>query len=170
MGCWIHPRDARVIRVQHPQAASAHLTMLAGHLALIIAALFTGAAIYVSIAEQPARLALDDRGLLAQWKASYKLGFAMQASLALVGSALGILAWWLTARPSFAIGAMFLLANWPWTLFSIMPINKAIMATKLEEAGPQSRALIVRWNRLHCVRTALGSLATVAFLIAEYAA
>jgi hypothetical protein len=52
--------------------------MLAGQLAMTAAALFTGAAVYISVVEQPARLSLEDRALLTEWKRAYDRGFAMQ--------------------------------------------------------------------------------------------
>jgi hypothetical protein len=137
-----------------------------GLLALSVAAVFTGAAFYAGFAEQTARLTLDDRALLAEWKPAYRRGTAMQAPLAIIGGLLGISAWWLTDQALFLIGAILLLANWPWTIFAITPTNRALMAIDLQHAGPKSRALIRRWNRLHSVRTALGSLSMLAFLIA----
>jgi hypothetical protein len=144
--------------------AKVHI-MLAGQLAFLAAALFSGAAFYISFAEQPARLDLEDRALLSQWKLSYKRGFVMQASLAMFGFLMGAIAWWVTGRLIFLVGAALLGANWPWTIFGIMPTNDALMTTKPEDAGPNTRELIVMWNGLHSVRIVLGCFATVAFLV-----
>ena len=138
--------------------------MMSGLLALIAAALFTGAAFYVNVAEQPARLSLDDRALLSEWKPSYKRGAAMQAPLALLGFVLGLIAWWQAAHAGFLVGAIAIIAPWPWTLLGIKPVNDALLATELDQAGPPTRALIVKWGALHAVRTGLGALATLAFL------
>jgi Domain of unknown function (DUF1772) len=142
--------------------------MLVGYLALTVAALFTGAAFYVNFAEQPARLTLDDRALLAQWKPAYKRGYMMQATLAIVGFLLGAFAFWQIGRLAFLIGALLMLANWPWTMFAILPTNKILMATDPADAGPVTRSLLIKWNNLHAVRTVLGALATVAFIIAVH--
>jgi hypothetical protein len=138
--------------------------MLAGHFALVIAAVFAGAALYVNVAEQPARLSLDDRSLLAEWKPAYKRGFAMQAPLAIAGFLLGLLAWWQTDNWLWVAGAILLVTNWPYTIFGIMPTNNALMATDPGAAGVDTRILIEKWARLHAGRTALGFAATVVFL------
>jgi Anthrone oxygenase len=141
--------------------------MIAGQLALVIAAAFSGAALYVNVAEQPARLLLDDRSALAEWKPAYKRGFAMQAPLAVLGFLLGFIAWWQTADWRWLLGAALFIANWPYTLIAMMPTNNRLMAMPVEQAGPESHALIERWARLHTVRTALGLLATAAFFLAS---
>ena len=138
--------------------------MIFGLLALIAAAVFTGAAFYVNAAEQPARLSLDDRALLTEWKPSYRRGAAMQAPLALLGFVLGLIAWWQAPHAGFLVGAIAIIAPWPWTLIGIKPVNDALSATEIDNAGPHTRALVVKWGALHGVRTALGALATAAFL------
>jgi Domain of unknown function (DUF1772) len=138
--------------------------MIAGQLALIVAAVFTGAALYVNVAEQPARLLLDDRYALAEWKPAYKRGFAMQGPLAVLGFLLGLLAWWQGGDWRWLLGAALMIANWPYTLIAVMPTNNKLMGMPLEQAGPASRTLMQSWGRLHGVRTALGILATAVFL------
>jgi hypothetical protein len=140
--------------------------MFAGLLALIAAAVFFGAAFYVNFVEQPARLHLDDRSLLAEWKPSYKRGFAMQAPLAAVGFVLGVIAWWQTRDWFWLAVAVVLVMNWPYTLLGIMPTNNLLMPLDPADAGPQSRRLIEKWATLHAVRTTLGAAATVLFAAA----
>jgi hypothetical protein len=141
--------------------------MIAGQLALVVAAVFAGAAFYVGFAEQPARLQLDDRALLVEWKPAYKRGFAMQAPLAVIGFVLGVLAWWQTGAWLWLIGAVVLIANWPYTLLGMMATNNRLMALDVDKAGPESRAMIRTWARLHAVRTALGVAAAIIFLSAS---
>jgi hypothetical protein len=138
--------------------------MLAGQVALALAAVFAGAALYVNLAEQPARLTLDDRALLAEWKPSYDKGKTMQASLALLATLVGLFAAYESGRGLWLLGAALMLASWPYTLIVIMPTNRALHATPIESAGPQTRRLIETWGRLHALRTAFGLAGAIAFL------
>jgi hypothetical protein len=134
-------------------------------LGLAASAAFAGAALYVNVAEQPARLELDDRALLKAWKPSYAKGLEMQATLPLVGGVLGIAAFFIEHRVASAIAGALMLANWPYTFLFIMPTNKRLDATPDEHAGPETRTLVVNWGRLHAVRTGFGLAASVAFLL-----
>lgn len=142
----------------------AGIALLSATLALVTAALFTGAAFYVSAVEQPARLGLDDAALLAEWRPSYQRGALMQAPLALIGVVLGVLAFLGGYDWRWLLGAALMLANWPYTLIVIMPTNRRLLALAPGKSHPELRALITSWGRLHAVRTALGAAATLAFL------
>jgi hypothetical protein len=138
--------------------------MLAGQVALIISAVFAGAALYVNIVEQPARLSLDDRSMLREWKPSYKRGYAMQAPLAILGFLLGLLAWWQTGLWTWLAGAIIMIANWPYTLLVIMPTNNRLMEMDAAGADTDARRLIEKWAQQHAVRTGLGFAAVLSFL------
>lgn len=138
--------------------------MLTGQLALSLAAAFSGAAFYINFAEHPARMGLDDRSLLKQWKPSYNAGYTMQSSLAATSGFLGLIAAWMAQDWRWTVGAVLILANWPYTLLGIMPTNNKLKAIAEADAGPASRLMLERWGQLHAARTVLGCAATIAYL------
>ena len=138
--------------------------MLAGLIALSLAAAFCSAATYINIAEHPARMTLDDRGALAQWGPSYDRAFNYQGGLAVLSGLAGLTEAWLSGNWSWAIGAILMLANWPYTLAVILPLNHRLKAISLEAAGMESRSMLVRWNLLHRNRSILSGLATLTYL------
>lgn len=141
--------------------------MIIQALALIIAALFSGAAVYINLVEQPARLNLDDRALLIEWQPAYKKGFLMQSSLALVAGILGIIAFFQSENYYWLVGAILILSNWPYTLIVLLPTNNKLLATDIKLANEITRNLIIKWGKLHAVRSFLGLAATFMFLQAS---
>ena len=62
------------------------------------------------------------------------------------------------------LGAVVLLANWPYTIFVIMPTNRRLTETPVDAATMETRGMIRRWGILHAGRSALGFAATLIFL------
>jgi hypothetical protein len=142
------------------------VAMWTGELALATAGMFAGAAVYVSVAEQPARLKLETQALLTQWQPSYERGAVMQASLAILSGLLGGAAFLFSYDWRWLLGAALILAPWPYTMFIIMPTNRVLKSTPAAQATEQTRGLVVQWGRLHWGRSALGLLAVAAYLSA----
>ena len=140
--------------------------MILTAIGLATASAFAGAALYINWCEHPARLSLNDAALLRQWKESYARGFEMQASLALIAGALGLAAYYFEQSFAAMLGGLLLLANWPYTLLAIIPTNRRLVATPNEEAGADTRALLVKWGKLHALRTLLSIAGVAAFVTA----
>ena len=140
--------------------------MLAGVLALLVAALFTGAALYVSVVVQPARLRLGDVSLLAEWKASSARASLMQAALALIGFGLGIVAGQQRGNWLWFLGGIILFAHWPYTFLCVTPHGRRVAHYVSEKTEIPLRVLVAQWGHLHAVRTALGAVACIIFVAA----
>jgi hypothetical protein len=106
---------------------------------------------------------LADGPLLAQWQPSYKRALPIQSGLAIAGGVAGLVVGYFSADWGWFAGSILLLANWPFTLFVIMPVNKRLMAMQEAEAGPESRVMLLQWGKLHNVRSALGAAAMLFF-------
>ena len=136
-----------------------------GLLALVTASIFFGAAVYINVAEQPARLGLPDGAALAEWGPAYRRGFAMQAPIAVVSALLGAAAWWTTGDVLWVVGAVIMIANWPYTLLAILPTNHLLEATA-SGGDRDTRERLVRWGHLHAVRSGLSAVVTLIYLVA----
>lgn len=129
--------------------------------ALVMATAFASAAFYVSTVEHVARMRLPIAAAHAQWQPAYKRGAVMQASLAALGSFAAFGAAYLSGDWRWWLAGAVLLANWPYTLIIIKPINDRLLQTQPESANDATRTLLQRWANLHAVRTVLGAAATL---------
>ena len=133
-------------------------------LATLAAGLFAGAAIYITAVEHPARLACGSELAVREFAPSYRRATLMQAPLALVGCAAGIVAGWQRSDLVLALAATLLGAVVPFTLAIMLPTNKRLLNPALDARSPAALALLLRWGRLHAIRTVLGGASFVIFL------
>ncbi len=139
-----------------------HLTQF---VAAICCAIFAGAAIYINLVEHPARMSCGTQIAAAVWAPSYKRATVMQAPLAVVSFLAGLSAWLLGGGIMWLAGAMLIGSVVPFTFIAIMPTNHRLLEPGRDLASDETRTLLVKWNKLHAVRSVLSLLALVAYLI-----
>jgi hypothetical protein len=130
----------------------------------LCAALFAGAALYINIAEHPARMGLETRIAALQWAPSYKRATWMQVPLALLSLIGGVVAWLMGAGVGWFVAAVSIGLVVPFTLISIMPTNHKLMAPGRDLGSAETRLLLERWGHLHAVRTMLSIIATMLYM------
>ena len=132
--------------------------------ATLASGIFFGAALYINLVEQPARVSCGVPLAVTEWRPSYKRGTLMQASLALIGSVAALLAWWLQGSAGWLIGGSLFLLVVPFTLIVILPTNRRLESQDLDIRSEEAGRLLWRWGRLHAVRTILSGIAFLVFL------
>jgi hypothetical protein len=88
----------------------------------------------------------------------------MQASLAAVGFVCAVMAWFWGSPVSWLIGGILLGTVIPFTLLVIFPTNKQLLDPALDKNSSLAELLLVRWGRLHAVRSVLSFVSFVTFL------
>jgi hypothetical protein len=140
------------------------MLVLLKFVATLAAALFAGAALYVNIAEHPARMTLDTKFAAAQWAPSYLRATRMQAPLALLSLAAGLGSSLLGGGCGWAIAALLIGAVIPFTFIAIMPTNRELLAPGRDLEAAETRTLLEHWARLHAVRTVLSLAASIMYV------
>jgi hypothetical protein len=133
-------------------------------IAAVGAALFAGAALYINVAEHPARMRLETRIAALQWAPSYKRATWMQAPLAVLSCASGIVAWLMGAGTAWLVAAVLIGLVVPFTFAGIMPTNEKLLEPGRDLSSAETRRLLERWGNLHAVRTMLSILATMLYM------
>ena len=139
--------------------------MLLTKCAILATALFTGAAVYITFVEHPARMACSTETAVAQWRPSYQRATIMQASLAVLGTLLAIAAWLSGAGLVWLVAGVLLGAVVPFTLVVMWPTNKSLESIGLDASAERARILLSRWGNLHAVRSGLSAIALLLMIL-----
>jgi hypothetical protein len=140
------------------------LLLLLKFIAALTAGLFAGAALYINLVEHPARMTLETKSAATEWATSYSRATWVQAPFALLSLFAGLASWWLSGRIGWAVAALLIGAVVPFTFIGVMPTNKALLAPDCDLTSVETRELLIRWNKLHAVRTVLSIAATLLYL------
>lgn len=127
--------------------------------------IFAGAAIYVSLVEHPARLECGQALAVTEFAPSYHRAARMQASLAFLGFLSAVATCWMDSSLWWLVGGLILGANIPFTLIVVFPINKQLLNPALDKSSPQALQLLGQWGKLHRVRSLLGLISFLLFLL-----
>jgi hypothetical protein len=133
-------------------------------IATLSAALFAGAALYINVAEHPARMSLQTQMAALQWAPSYQRATWLQAPLALASLVCGVSVWLLGGSPYWAMAAALVGAVVPVTFLVIMPTNHRLMTPGRDLTSPETRELLLRWGHLHAMSTILSVAGLVMYL------
>ncbi len=124
---------------------------------------FTGAAIYITAVEHPARLSCGTEIAVTQWAPSYTRATLMQAPLAIIAGLFGLIRGLQGGGVLWITAAILILSVVPFTLMVILPTNHRLLDPQLDRTSTEAGRLLRSWGRLHAVRSVTSTLASLLF-------
>jgi hypothetical protein len=103
------------------------MRQFAEFVAVLACGLFTGAAVYVSLVEHPARMECGGEIATAEFAPSYHRGTILQVTLAAVCLLSSIAAWLGGATFWWVVAGVLQVSVIPFTLIVILPTNKQLL-------------------------------------------
>lgn len=140
------------------------MRQIAEFITVLACSLFTGAAIYITFVEHPARVRCGVELAATEFVPSYRRATGMQATCAGVGLLSSLAAWLAGASFGWMIAGVLLGSVIPFTLIVILPTNKRLLSPTLDKQSTEAERLLARWGKLHAVRSVLSGLALLLFL------
>jgi hypothetical protein len=140
------------------------MRQIAEFVAVLSCSLFTGASVYVSLVEHPARIQCGVEIATTQFAPSYRRATIMQASSAALGLLCSIAAWLAGATFWWPVAGALLGSVIPFTLLVILPTNRLLLSPTLDKRSVEAERLLARWAALHAVRSVLSGVALLLFL------
>jgi len=137
--------------------------MRLGLYAFAVAAAFLGATIYIGLVEQPARLSLNGRAMIQEWKLSNRRGTLVLSGFAVLSAVIALVQFRQSGDVRWIIGGTTILASWPYAYFVMMPVNVWLFAVQLGKPVSPVRRLMREWGLLEWGNALIGFAACSVF-------
>ena len=131
-------------------------------IATVAAGFWAGIAIYIAWVEHPCALSVGVRYATDYFRIMSKRTAPLMMILAAAGGLAGLAVWYQSNNIWWLIGGGLLLAQFPLTAIFIVPTNIKLLKVDSDEAA---LALHKRWARLHLLRTVIGVLPFLWFVM-----
>ncbi len=133
-------------------------------LTLLLSAVVFGIAFAASAIVHPAMLRVSRAAAVEIFTPFFKLSFRWQLPLSVLATVTALTAAYLSSNWYWLLGVVLMHANGPYTAKAMMPTNRRLMDKSLDPSSDQAGTDLLRWGKLHFVRTVLNGLAFIVFL------
>ncbi|NQZ29987.1 MAG: DUF1772 domain-containing protein [Oceanospirillaceae bacterium] len=123
-----------------------------------------GVALTASIVVHPILLAVSKPTAIEVFKPFFDKTHIIVIVLSMLVSGIALVASFLSGHWSWFIISLLMHLNGPYTLIFMMPLNRRLMAEDVDPHSEQTSNDLIKWGKLHAVRTVVNGLIFLIFI------